>query len=220
MHIVLTSDLHGTLPDIPECDLLLIVGDVTPVWNHDRAYQADWLRTRFSTWLNSVPANDVVWVAGNHDFVLEESKKLGAQLPGHYLQDSMVEVAGLKIWGSPFSNQFGDWAFMGEEYVLGPIWEIIPRDIDILLTHGPAFKYGDLVPPRWRRVGEDPHVGSVSLAHQLENEEWPNLKVHAYGHIHEAYGEYRIKNNAARSLNVSLLDDEYAPTNGVVEIEL
>jgi hypothetical protein len=53
MRICATSDFHGYLPDdLPESDLLLIAGDVCPMWNHDQKFQYTWLRTEFSEWLS------------------------------------------------------------------------------------------------------------------------------------------------------------------------
>jgi hypothetical protein len=73
MRIICTADLHGQLPDIPECDLLLIAGDVCPVEDHDPTYQRKW-STKFRLWLadeQRVQAERIVWIAGNHDFSLE-----------------------------------------------------------------------------------------------------------------------------------------------------
>ena len=81
MRLVLTSDFHGFLPKrVPECDLLLIAGDVCPVWNHDRKFQAFWLRNDFTDWLKEQPATDIIGIGGNHDFVLEVSH-VGEDLP-------------------------------------------------------------------------------------------------------------------------------------------
>lgn len=48
----------------------------------------------------------------------------------------MVELYGYKIYGSPFSVEFYGWAFMKEIPDLKPIWENIPTETDILITHG------------------------------------------------------------------------------------
>ena len=52
----------------------------------------------------------------------------------------MVEIDGIKIWGSPITPYFYGWAYnrnRGEE--IKKHWDLIPDDIDILVTHGPAF---------------------------------------------------------------------------------
>ncbi len=215
MKIVATSDLHGYLPEIPGCDILLIGGDVTPVWNHERKYQADWLRGPFSDWLQSLPAKNIVGVGGNHDFVLQSGyTTLGYELPWQFLDNEDVVVAttggeSVKIWGSSYSNKFGNWANMAWERELADIWRSIPRDIDILMTHGPAYGHGDLVAPRYRGHGRDSRVGSPSLTNQLAYEDWPNLKAHVFGHIHSDPGVTEA--GGIKRMNVSHLDDDYKP---------
>jgi len=238
--IVATSDLHGFLPEIPECDLLLIAGDVCPVWNHDRNFQADWLRGEFSDWMRAQPARSTVWIGGNHDFVLQDWRGTkNIQLPhglkdvsGIYLDNSWIHLVDddLKIWGSPMSNTFGRWAFMTSEGELGDIWRTIPRDIDILMVHGPMWGLGDFVPwPRYddwgnflgldRENGE--HVGSSTLANQLLYDEWPNLKLVITGHIHEAYGKYSLKGfDIYSNSHVSGAYPEYVPERDPIVIEL
>lgn len=243
MKLVITSDLHGSLPDIPECDLLLINGDVCPVENHDRKYQATWLRGEFYDWMRQQPAKMTVWVGGNHDFALQDwryKRDKIAQLPGLYLDNNWLELypnllpdidwpedKPLKIWGSPMSNRFGGWAFMASETDLSDLWKTIPRDIDILMVHGPMFGIGDAIPAvswsaekrGWSNLDEAEHVGSTSLRHQLEYEEWPNLKMVVSGHIHEAYGIYTLKDSIP-VYNVSLMDGSYNPVNPVMEVTL
>lgn len=236
MQIIAVSDLHGHLPDIPECDLLLVGGDVCP--DYDRAQQANWLRTKFSSWLRSAPARVVVGVGGNHDFVLQTALgtkySIGHDLPWMYLDNSWIEIPGLgdlngfdqdvKIWGSPYSNKYGNWAFMLPEEELADMWRMIPRDINILMVHGPVHGYGDVVTQMmwddekgcWDDKGE--HVGSTSLYNQLNYDEWPNLKLIISGHIHESFGHYQFKSYDV--YNVSVLNEDYKLTNKPTMIEM
>lgn len=223
MKIIAASDFHGTLPEIPECDLLIVGGDVCPVWNHDLDYQASWLFSEFWDWLVSVPAKRIVGVAGNHDFILQEKPELGRKLPWHYLENELIVLPGehpLRIWGSPMSNKYGSWAFMAKEDALRDLWATIPRDIDILITHGPAWGVGDEVvgfSATKRGMLEPEHVGSRSLANFLAYEDWPNLQAHIFGHIHEGYGRHPMPNYCA--YNVAHMNDEYNPLNPPLEIK-
>ena len=213
MRLVLTSDFHGFLPDkVPECDLLLIAGDVCPVWNHDRRVQALWLKSDFADWLREQPATDIVGISGNHDFVLEVSH-IGEDLPWIYLEDTNVEIQGLKIHGSPYSNKFGHWAFMRSDENLDKItWPKIPKDVDVLLIHGPAYGCGDL-------TIDNEHVGSMSLEKRLRTPIiFPKLKLYVFGHIHEAYGQWKI--GGVPAFNASHVDIDYKPVNPVWEFEL
>ena len=51
---------------------------------------------------------------------------------------------GYNFYGSPYSVEFCGWAFMEECENLAKIWEKIPTNTDILITHGPPFDILDL----------------------------------------------------------------------------
>ena len=180
MKICAISDLHGYLPDIPECDLLLIAGDICPHKPEWEQYQ--WLISHFKPWLEQQKM-PVIGVAGNHDWPLEKNpervKRL--ELPWTYLRDSSTIFNGLKIYGSPYSKQYFDWAFMMEELQLAGKWNEIPDDTDILIVHGPPKYYGD-----WVLRGSN--EGSESLTWRIQQVK-PKLVV--FGHIHEGRGEWR-----------------------------
>lgn len=224
IRIVATSDLHGHLPEpgvIPDCDILIIAGDICPIWDHHRQFQSNWLKSVFVQWLDEQPAKTIVGIGGNHDFVLEGHKqKLGYKLSWVYLNNEITEIDGIKIWGSPLSNRFGDWANMKPEPALSDVWKTIPRDINILVTHGPAYGHGDLAPRAsiWDietqsfKIASQEHVGSASLSHQLSYDEWPNLTHHIFGHIHEGYGSYSYDDKKT-GLNVSRVNGQYEVIN-------
>jgi len=199
--VIAISDLHGFLPDIPRCDLLLIAGDVTPVTNHDLAFQADWLHTDFRFWLESLPAQQIIFIAGNHDLVFQQERSLVPKdLPAIYLEDSAFEWQGLKIWGTPWQPWFFDWAFNLREPELKAKWDLIPEDTDILVVHGPPFGYGDGVP------GRDGirYTGSPSLLARIKAVA-PKLVV--FGHIHEGRGEWRLGETVLA--NVTIVNAAY-----------
>jgi predicted phosphodiesterase len=201
MKLVAVSDLHGTLPSIPPCDLLLIAGDVCPATGHSIARQASWLDTDFRRWLGQVPARKIIGVAGNHDFIFEQApQQVPDGLPWVYLQDSGTRWEGLSIWGTPWQPWFFDWAFNLYERDLAAKWQLIPEGTDVLVLHGPPFGYGDGVP---RDEGIE-HTGSRSL---LERIQLVAPRVAVFGHIHEGRGEWQV----GRTLlaNVTILDEGY-----------
>jgi Icc-related predicted phosphoesterase len=212
--IVCTADLHENLIDIPECDLLLIAGDVSYAFKGDIAAKQAFLDREFRQWLERVPAAEVVLVAGNHDQSIE-AWGLPDGLRCHYLQDAGTELFGLKLWGTPWQPWFHDWAFNaprrhGEEF-LTSIFELIPADTDIVICHGPPRGYGD----HSGDADGQPHVGSTALTAALERIE-PRLVV--CGHIHSGYGRYEL--GQTEVVNAALVDNAYRPVNPVVEITL
>jgi len=98
-----------------------------------------------------------------------------------YLENNFVILDDVKIWGSPITPSFGyGWAFNKDRgYDINQIWNRIPNDTDIVITHGPIYGYCD------RTNREGLNVGCDQLYHRL-NEVKPQL--HFSGHIHEAYG--------------------------------
>ena len=63
------SDIHGTLIDVPECDILCICGDILPLdiqRNNDESVA--WLAGPFQNWLLEAPCKYVIMIWGNHDW--------------------------------------------------------------------------------------------------------------------------------------------------------
>lgn len=200
MITVCISDLHGYLPEIPDCDVLIIAGDICPVWNHQIAFQRQWLNTDFRHWLSEVPAKQVAAVAGNHDLIFEQRPDLVPDLPWQYLQDSSCYFDGLKIYGLPWQRTFNNWAFNLDERELDEKYRAIP-DCDIIISHGPAFGYGDTAP---RENGGYERVGNKEFVAVIE-EIKPKLVV--TGHIHSDPGKW--DHGPTRVINATLLNDAY-----------
>lgn len=229
MRIVATSDLHGSLPEIPECDLLLIAGDVCPDFIRSKRVrginnaphtdkgeqrQANWLRSTFNPWLAEVPAEQIVGIAGNHDFVFEHRLLLPKDSTPKwtYLQDTHAEILGLRIHGTPWVPNLPFWAFHAREEVLVSAYGSIPP-CDVLMSHGPPRGYGDACGPKYGMEGRE--VGSYDALLAIERCK-PMFFIN--GHVHEGYGEYQ--HAGCRILNVSHNDADYNPVNPPVEFEV
>lgn len=211
MKIVALSDLHGHLPEVPDCDLLLLAGDYCR--NH-RDY--GWYAGPFYNWLATLRGRgiDVVGVGGNHDWPLHNDPAFARSLPWHYLLDETLlyfrqdasDEPPLVIYGSPWQPRFFDWAWNLDEDELASKWSAIPADTDILLLHGPPFGIADLT-----RGGD--RTGSPSLTRRID-EVKPRLVV--CGHIHECFGmhTFRFKGGTSCPLvNASYVDSAYCPQN-------
>lgn len=211
MKVLATSDLHGQLPAVDACDLLLIGGDICPLSDHSPAGQLHWLDKVFRPWLLSIEAERIVGIAGNHDLVFENDPDAvtDLDLPWTYLQDSETDIEGLRIYGTPWVPSLPFWAFHGGMYgSCGTHFDDIPTGLDILLSHGPTHRYGDRLP-------DYGYVGSTTMAKRLATLK-PRLFV--CGHIHEGHGHYRHPHVQSGIYNVAYVDERYEPVHPVVDL--
>ncbi|WP_163993287.1 metallophosphatase domain-containing protein [Pyxidicoccus caerfyrddinensis] len=193
MRLVLLSDthMHHEALTVPPCDVLIHAGDFT---RRGRRQEVE----EFLRWFSLREAREKVLIAGNHDFLCEEAPDLARALIQEagvrYLQDEEAHVAGLRIWGSPMTPRFGQWAFnLDRGPDLAAHWQRIPEGLDLLITHGPPSGLGDRT---WSGVS----AGCEDLLARVRQ---VRPRLHVFGHIHEAHGEYTLPGLATRFLNVS-----------------
>ena len=213
MKWVAISDIHGGVKGftVPKCDLLLIAGDVG---RHGKDIFSDgnWLASRFNPWLEQQPAKHIVMTPGNHDVVFERALQSVPKLSCHVLIDKLIEIDGLKIYGSPWSLEFYDWGFNLSEEKLKLVWDKIPGGIDILLVHSPPYGILDMTQnPRY----ESKHIGSKSLLKKIK-EIRPKYVV--FGHNHGEPGS--IEKDGTIFINATLLNDYYERVNPPTIIEV
>jgi len=193
VRLVLVSDTHLRHPELPPGDLLIHAGDLTHSGKREELKRA-------AAWLRAQPHPHKVVIAGNHDFGLERDRDLERLFePGvAYLRDEERRIAGLRLWGSPWTPRFHDWAFnLDRGPALRAVWDRIPRGLDVLVTHGPPHGILD-------RTSAGLEVGCEELRRAVE-ERPPRL--HVFGHIHEAWGAQRVANT--EFVNASICDAGY-----------
>lgn len=207
MKILTISDTHNKHKQIPNeylenaensIDMIIHAGDMT-----GRGYKNEILP--FLDWYNDLNFKHKILIAGNHDFMFEtHPKEIEDMLKNRpnitYLNDSGVEIDGVKIWGSPVQPWFYNWAFNRRDADIKPHWDMIPLDTDILITHGPVKGYLDV-------TTRGDVTGCPYLLERIA--ELKNLKLHVCGHIHEAYGVVEFPDGQV-FVNASVLDHNYA----------
>jgi len=205
MKIVCISDTHNQHDkcEIPDGDLLLHAGDLS---HKGTAKEI----VKVNEWFGTLPHPHKVVIAGNHDFLFEQAPEQARALLTnvHYIEDEMIEIEGIKIWGSPITPKFLRYAFnrkRGEE--IRAYWQQIPEETDILITHGPPYGVLD-------RTFFGRRVGCKDLTAEL-----PRIqpKLHLFGHIHEARG--KVNQDNITFVNASMLNLRRKPVHDAVVLE-
>jgi Icc-related predicted phosphoesterase len=216
MKILCFSDTHGLHEKILKkwlvnADVLVFAGDIT---NVGRMFEL----SQFINWFASLKKyKHKIFIAGNHDWCFDRNyntciNNLKDYPEIIYLQDQSVTIDGIKFYGTPHQPTFNNWAFnLNRGKNIREKWDLIPKDTNVLITHGPPYGIGDFVP---YRGGE--FVGCRDLLDTLIT--LPNLKANIFGHIHYSYGIV-IKNNI-QFINASTCNEEYNIINPPILIEI
>jgi len=216
MRLVCVSDTHNHAAKavLPDGDVLVHAGDFTLDGTRQEF-------ENFAAWLANVPHKYVVVIPGNHDFLAEDAPELANEIISsarqviHYLLDQQVVLDDIVFYGSPWTPWFGGYAFnLKRGPHLSAVWNRIPANTNVLITHGPPAMIGDMVHHEGRlsieNVGDSDLSGAISkLTH---------LKAHIYGHIHEGYGLRRV--GGVSYANASLLDEHYVSRNKPIVIDI
>jgi len=208
MRIVTISDthaLHFGVEKLPEGDVLVHAGDFM-----NSGYDLQDIRS-FNNWLGEQSFRHKVVCAGNHDRYFENCPQEARSLLTNatYLENTGVTIDNVTFWGSPYTPEFLNWAFMYPRGSGAKYWDHIPLGLDVLITHGPPFGILDQVAP-----GEV-HLGCAEL---LESVEQKKPKIHLFGHIHGGAGTF--ERGATRFVNAAYLNEQYKPLKPAGKIRI
>lgn len=165
--------------EIPKCDVIIHTGDESNSKNPDinRNECLDFL-----DWYEKLDVKYKIFVAGNHSTSIGFNRLKRSEIEEKgiiYLEHESVEIEGVKFFGSPYTPTFGvNWAFNKNRGKLYTLWEKIPEDTDILITHGPPLGICD----HTYEGSLIESCGDRSLLNIIRNR---NIKYHFFSHLHD-----------------------------------
>jgi len=181
-------------------------------------YAGDWNITSLSDvedldrWMYKVPAKFKLWIAGNHDLMLEYKMRRNLERQIHesckncvYLRDTGIQIGGVNFYGFPWTPLFNNWAFMMTEEGIEKKISYIPKNTDVLISHGPAHGILD-------RTERGDLAGCRALYEKCFKK--LDIRYHVHGHIHEGFGNERLRhrsgiNGITEHYNVSVVNENY-----------
>lgn len=193
-------------------DILMHTGDMT---SHGSMGEA----ISFLDWYGAQNYTHKLLIAGNHDWIFEKQPELMADEcrsrgiillndSGAILKDMENEYL-IRVWGSPVQPWFHSWAFNRQR---GPDikkhWDLIPKNTEMLLTHGPPHGIGSLDVVTYANGTPKERVGCWDLSDRLAQ---TDVLLHVFGHIHEGRGVEYVGDRTY--INASSLDRMYCPVD-------
>ena len=212
MKLACFSDTHGyhkTL-NLPKADGIVFAGDLCAMSTITEIVS-------FITWFSKLQYKYKIIVAGNHDIQIHSMLNWFLGLLTNtgiiYLQDSGINLKDKKIYGTPWSPIFMNWAFMLYSDELEYYYNKIPNGIDLLISHCPPY---GILDTSYNVVKMDlEHYGSKELLSVVTK---VSPKHHIFGHLHDGYGDIKINNT--HYYNVSICNDSYNPIGKVTIIDI
>ena len=213
MNICAISDLHGDLIDIYPCDLVLICGDIVPlnIQNSTKGTKK-WFNTKFRQWAENLPCDKVIFIAGNHELgfpghkivyekLFPKTSKIVYLCNSEYIYN--YKEKEYKIFGTPYCQSFGNWAFMYNNETLNQVYNEILENLDILLAHDAPYGTSHILLQKDFYTGN--HIGNRPLSEAIISKK-PKYVFH--GHLHSTNREFEILENS-KVVNCSIKDELY-----------
>lgn len=222
-----THQKHGFLK-VPEVDMIIHAGDVSNVKStHENEQEV----LNFICWFKNLDIKHKIWIAGNHDTSIEAGLVRPNEISNlkyQYLEHNSIVVDGLRIFGSPYTPAFNNWAFNVKRSKSDTYWQAIPDDCDILITHGPPLGILDHT-QNGTSIGTDENgntavysCGDKSLLNHIKR---VKPKIHVFGHIHDEdrcfnAGITQVQGLDTKFINASVVDLSYKVCNNGYIIEI
>lgn len=191
-HISDTHMNHAQLIVPTEVDAVVHSGDAS---NQRDPFRNESELRAFLDWFSLLSIPIKVFVPGNHDTSLQAgliTKDFIENLGVKVLINEETIIEGFKFWGSPFTPTYGDWAYMTGRNVINRLWDTIPDDSDVVITHGPPYGVLDST---YNHYNKPELAGCSALMKRIRK---INPKLMMFGHIHST-GD--IRNAGTRTLS-------------------
>jgi Icc-related predicted phosphoesterase len=227
------SDSHTKHDQVivpPNIDILFHCGD----WTF-RGYKDE--VESFAKWLEKQPAKHIVLTGGNHEVTFKRCLEGSETDPSsktwitdhcpraHILIHESLELEGIKIFGSPWTPAFAQgWVWNAArtptdaahyfQPLLADLWNDIPTDTNVLITHGPPLGILD-----WAldySTGRIENAGCRDLARKIET--LKDIRIHAFGHLHYC-GSKTLRFKKVQFINAAVVNDQYKISNSGVWID-
>jgi Icc-related predicted phosphoesterase len=234
MKIIAISDTHSKHRELTEdikklgpVDVLIHAGDITAKGELSTLND-------FNQWCLELKrlglVKEIIATFGNHELKdhfkntptglqqRESAKDYILLLDEEYVYD------GVKFYGCPWTRRFFNWQYMiDSDNQAHEIYKKIPKDVDVLIVHGPPYGILDEVSRlQWSAeagctVSAIEYTGCKTIIEYIEKIQ---PMYYICGHIHEQYGLLNKSSSQTKFINASSLDDKYQYTHKPIVFEL
>lgn len=226
MKICAISDLHGDLINLEPSDLVIMCGDSVPL-NKQASERKTWrwYINEFKDWAENLPCEKVIWIPGNHELYVQNHEQKYRSLFSredkvtflcHELYTWQFNNKEYKIFGTPYCQEFGHWAYMLPTEDLIAKYNDIPEGLDILITHDQPYGYGDVLLQKDCPWANGKHIGNKMLMEAIAKKK-PRYQLN--GHLHSCNHNI-IDIDGTIHYNVSLKDESYQPVYEPLYLEI
>lgn len=179
-HISDSHNLHIQLAIPSNIDMVIHSGDCS--CSRNSAINSNEV-IEFLNWYQHLPIKYKIYIAGNHDTSIERKLINIHDFDNRgifYLENEIIEIEGINIYGTPIVPEFMQWSFMRARHKMNIIWDAVLPNTHILVTHGPPKGILDLTENKEHKLEQ---CGCQSFANHIKNK-W-HIKYFLFGHIHD-----------------------------------
>ena len=178
-HISDTHSYHDLL-DIPSnIDVVIHSGDCS---NYKDSKNNEPEVRDFIEWYSKIDIPFKIFVPGNHDTSIERGIVKMSDFTSKdimFLNSTDVIYKDIKFWGTPCTPSFGTgWAFNKQRTKMHDLWQLVPEDTNVLISHGPPKGILDL---SYNQDNELEFCGCNAMKTHVQNKQYDAV---LFGHIH------------------------------------